>query len=292
VDIILGGNPPTKEESEEVKSLGGLHVIGTERHDARRIDNQLRGRSGRQGDPGTTQFFVSLEDDLMRIFGGDRIKGLMTALNIPDDEPIQAKMVSGAIESAQSKIEGFNFDARKHLLEYDDVMNKQREIVYKKRKEFLLADNLKDKIVEIAQKLQTEENNLVEKLEAKEKEIGTENMRQIEKFVCLKVLDILWQGHLSYMEHIKDSVRLRAYAGRDPLVEYKSEGKRAFLQLLDAMDADIIDNILKAGIAKPSNQKQQQPRQTIVENKQEPGRNDPCPCGSGLKYKKCHGKGK
>jgi len=293
VDIILGGNPPTKEESEEIKNLGGLHVIGTERHEARRIDNQLRGRSGRQGDPGTTQFFVSLEDDLMRIFGGEKIMGLMTALNIPDDEPIQAKMVSGAIESAQSKIEGFNFDARKHLLEYDDVMNKQREIVYKKRKEFLLADNLKDKILEIAQKLQTEENNLVEKLEVKEKELGAENMIQIEKFVCLKVLDILWQSHLSYMEHIKDSVRLRAYAGRDPLVEYKSEGRRAFLQLLDAMDADIIDNILKAGIAKPQNKSQsQQQRQTIVENKQEPGRNDPCPCGSGLKYKKCHGKGK
>jgi preprotein translocase subunit SecA len=132
----------------------------------------------------------------------------------------------------------------------------------------------------------------VEKLEAKEKEIGLENMRQIEKFVCLKVLDILWQGHLSYMEHIKDSVRLRVYAQRDPLVEYKSEGRRAFLQLLDTIDADIIDNILKAGIAKPSNQNQQQSRQTIIENKQEPGRNDPCPCGSGLKYKKCHGKGK
>jgi preprotein translocase subunit SecA len=206
--------PANKEESQEIKSLGGLHVIGTERHDARRIDNQLRGRSGRQGDPGTTQFFVSLEDDLMRIFGGDRIKGLMTALNIPDDEPIQAKMVSGAIESAQSKIEGFNFDARKHLLEYDDVMNKQREIVYKKRKEFLLADNLKDKIVEIAQRMQTEENNLVEKLDAKEKEIGPENMRQIEKFICLKVLDILWQGHLSYMEHIKTPVTAARYAGR------------------------------------------------------------------------------
>jgi len=288
VDIILGGNPPTIQESGEIKNLGGLHVIGTERHEARRIDNQLRGRSGRQGDPGSTQFFVSLEDDLMRIFGADRIKNLMTTLNIPEDEPIQAKMVSGAIESAQSKIEGFNFDARKHLLEYDDVMNKQREIVYKKRAEFLQAENLKDKIIEIAQKLQPQENNLVEKLEAKEKEVGSEQMRQIEKFVCLRVLDILWQSHLSYMEHIKDSVRLRAYAGRDPLVEYKSEARRAFLQLLDAMDADIIDNILKAGITKPQNQTQQ--RQTIIENKKEPGRNDPCWCGSGKKFKRCHGK--
>ena len=288
VDIILGGNPPEKEMSEEVKRLGGLCVVGTERHEARRIDNQLRGRSGRQGDPGSTQFFVSLEDDLMRIFGGDKIKGIMTALNIPDDEPIQSKMVSSALESAQTKIEGFNFDARKHLLDYDDVMNKQREIIYKKRKEFLQSENLKDVILEIAKKIQTPENNFIEKLQEKEKEVGLENMQKIEKFVCLRVLDVLWQGHLSYMEHIKDSVRLRAYAGRDPLVEYKNEGRKAFLQLLNALDADIIDNILKAGLASQNNR--QPERKSVVSGQKETGRNDLCPCGSGKKYKKCHGK--
>src|SRR3989339_965199 len=196
VDIILGGNPSIVEIAEEVKKLGGLHVIGTERHDARRIDNQLRGRSGRQGDPGSKQFFVSLEDDLMRIFGGDRIKNLMTALNVPEDEPIQANMISGAIESAQSKIEGFNFDARNHLLEYDDVMNKHREIIYKKRHEFLAANppagGLKDKILEIFKKAGFSEGDY----NKKEKEIGEEDMRQVEKFVSLKVLDNLWQAHL------------------------------------------------------------------------------------------------
>src|SRR3989339_820298 len=196
VDIILGGNPPSPEQGRRVKELGGLHVIGTERHDARRIDNQLRGRSGRQGDPGSTQFFVSLEDDLMRIFGGDRIKNLMTALNVPEDEPIQANMISGAIESAQSKIEGFNFDARNHLLEYDDVMNKHREIIYKKRHEFLAANppagGLKDKILEIFKKAGFSEGDY----NKKEKEIGEEDMRQVEKFVSLKVLDNLWQAHL------------------------------------------------------------------------------------------------
>jgi len=289
VDIVLGGNPFDVAESEEVKKLGGLHVMGTERHDARRIDNQLRGRSGRQGDPGTTQFFVSLEDDLMRIFGGDRIKGLMTALKVPEDEPIQAKMISGAIESAQEKIEGFNFDARKHLLEYDDVINKHREIIYKKRKEFLDdpegTPNLKEKVLQIFAKAGLSQ----EKYEEKEKEFGEEQMIRVEKFVCLKVLDNLWQEHLSYMDHIRDSVRLRAYGGRDPLVEYKNEGHRAFSQLLATIDANIAENILKAGISiKP----QMNPLQSkaVESGKKEIGRNDPCPCGSGKKYKKCHGK--
>jgi len=250
VDIILGGNPPLPDEANSVREVGGLHVIGTERHDARRIDNQLRGRSGRQGDPGTTQFFVSLEDDLMRIFGGDRIKSLMTALKIPEDEPIQAGMISGAIESAQEKIEGFNFDARHHLLEYDDVLNKHREIIYKKRKEFLLNSK-----------------------------------NETEKVISLRVLDMLWQEHLSYMDYVRDSVRLRAYAGRDPLVEYKNEGHKAFGQLLATIDVNIADNILKAGT-----QVQQKPIQqsrAIESGKQEIGRNSPCPCGSGKKWKKC-----
>jgi preprotein translocase subunit SecA len=257
VDIILGGNPSNSEEAQKVKNLGGLHVIGTERHEARRIDNQLRGRSGRQGDPGSTQFFVSLEDDLMRIFGGDKIKNLMTALKIPEDEPIQAGMISGAIESAQEKIEGFNFDARHNLLEYDDVINKHREIIYKKRKTFL--ENLKS---------------------------------EQEKFISLRVLDMLWQEHLSYMDHLRDSVRLRAYGGRDPLVEYKNEGRKAFGQLLLTLEASIKKNIKKASLQKFQipNSNNQTNLKSQDSNYKNIGRNDPCPCGSGKKYKKCHGK--
>jgi len=284
VDIILGGNPPVIEVTEEVKKLGGLHVMGTERHDARRIDNQLRGRSGRQGDPGSTQFFVSLEDDLMRIFGGDRIKSLMTALKIPEDEPIQAGMLSGAIESAQEKIEGFNFDSRHHLLEYDDVLNKHREIIYKKRKEFLESPDLKPKILEMLKKGGFTE----EDYNKKEKELGAENMKQMEKMVCLRVLDMIWQEHLSYMDHIRDSVRLRAYGGRDPLVEYKNEGHKAFGMLLATIDANIAENILKAGVQ--ATQKPAQQSHAVESGKQKIGRNDLCPCGSGKKYKHCHGK--
>jgi preprotein translocase subunit SecA len=283
VDIILGGNPSTKEESQEIKELGGLHVIGTERHDARRIDNQLRGRSGRQGDLGSTQFFVSLEDDLMRIFGGEKIKSLMNVLNVPEDEPVQAGMISGAIESAQTKIEGFNFDARHHLLEYDDVINKHREIIYKKRKEILI--NPKS---QLPNPNQTPNPNYQKEILKKEKELGEENFNQVCKFVSLKVLDTLWQEHLSYMDHVRDSVRLRAYAGRDPLVEYKNEGHRAFSQLSSTIDATIIDNILKAGITKTKNQNLSMQARPKAET--EVGRNDLCPCGSGKKYKKCHGK--
>jgi preprotein translocase subunit SecA len=284
VDIILGGNPATKEESEEIKKLGGLHVIGTERHEARRIDNQLRGRSGRQGDPGSTQFFVSLEDDLMRIFGGDKIKSLMNALKIPEDEPIQAGMISSAIESAQEKIEGFNFDARHHLLEYDDVLNKHREIIYKKRREILENNNLRERTLEVFKKAGVEEGYL-----KKEKEIGQENMRQVERFVSLRILDLLWQEHLSYMDHVRDSVRLRAYGGRDPLVEYKNEGHKAFSQLLTTIDANMIENILKAGVQQP---KPLQTFKPVESGVKEIGRNDPCWCGSGKKFKKCHGANK
>jgi len=285
VDIILGGNPSTKDEAEEIKKLGGIHVIGTERHEARRIDNQLRGRSGRQGDPGSTQFFVSLEDDLMRIFGGEKIKSLMTALKIPDDEAIQAGMISGAIESAQEKIEGFNFDARHTLLEYDDVLNKHREIIYKKRKEFLEIQDLKGKVLAMMEKAGLTE----EDYNRKEKELGEDNMKQLERIVCLRVLDMIWQDHLSYMDYIRESVRLRAYGGRDPLVEYKNEGHKAFGQLLAMVDANIVDNILKAGL--PTNQPKAMPQSKAIESGgKKIGRNDLCPCGSGKKYKKCHGK--
>ncbi len=290
VDIILGGNPLNPEEAEDVKKLGGLFVLGTERHEARRIDDQLRGRSGRQGDSGFSQFFVSLEDDLMRIFGGDRIKNLMTALNVPEDEPIQAGIISGAIESAQGKIEGFNFDARHHLLEYDDVMNKHREIIYKKRTEILNKfqnSDLKPQILEIIKKAGFSE----EDYNKKEKEIGEQNMRQVEKFISLKVLDTFWQSHLSDMEHLRDSVRLRAYGGQDPLIEYKNEGHRMFQQLLQEIDANVAENIFKAAPSfdgAPGRMTGR--RENIIASKEEPGRNDPCPCGSGKKFKKCHGK--
>ncbi len=284
VDIILGGNPASASEAEQVRAIGGLHVIGTERHDARRIDNQLRGRSGRQGDPGSTQFFVSLEDDLIRIFGGDRIKGIMTAFKMPEDEPMQAGMLSGAIESSQEKIEGFNFDARHTMLEYDDVLNKHREIIYKKRKEFLEIQDLKGKILGMLEKAGFTE----EDYNKKEKELGEDNMRQMERMVCLRVTDMLWQEHLSYMDHIRDSVRLRAFGGRDPLVEYKNEGHKAFSQLSAMLDANIVENILKAGL--PKNQNLQPVSRAVESGKKEIGRNDLCPCGSGKKYKKCHGK--
>ncbi len=289
VDIILGGNPPSTEESQKVKTAGGLRVIGTERHEARRIDNQLRGRSGRQGDPGASQFFVSLEDDLMRIFGGDKIKSLMEMMNMPEDQPLEAGIISKTIENAQSKVEGFNFDMRKHVLEYDDVMNKHREVFYKKRKEILEKSqsfSLRPQILEIIKKAGYAE----EDYEKKEKEVGSENMRQIEKFVCLQVLDALWQEHLDDMEHLRDSVRLRAYGQQDPLVEYKSEGHRMFKRLLEAIDSAIAESVFKAEIKATSKKFANYKVSEKPKNGNEVGRNDLCPCGSGKKYKKCHGK--
>jgi len=285
VDIILGGNPSDTAEAEKIKGLGGLHVIGTERHEARRIDNQLRGRTGRQGDPGSSQFFVSLEDDLMRIFASDKIKSLMTALKIPEDQPIEAKLVSGAIESAQARIEGMNFDLRKHILEYDDVMNKHREIFYRKRREILEKEKnstLKDHILEMVKKQGGKE----EDYDKKEKEIGPERMRQVEKVVALRILDMLWLEHLENMDYLRDSVRLRAYGQRDPLIEYKSEGHKMFQELLNKIEVGIANTILKVSVT-------EQPRQpqpvAVSGSGKKVGRNDPCPCGSGKKFKKCHG---
>jgi preprotein translocase subunit SecA len=281
VDIILGGNPALAQDALAVRDLGGLYVMGTERHDARRIDNQLRGRAGRQGDPGSSQFFVSLEDDLMRIFGGmDNIKSVMSAMNVADDEPIQSKMISGALESAQGKIEGFNFDARAHILEYDDVMNKHREIMYKKRREFLESADLKNTIIEILQKA----GHTQEDYDKKETELGAGQMQQVSRFVVLRVIDTLWQDHLTNMEHLRESVRLRGYGGKDPLVEYKNEGRKLFGRMLDEVDATIADNILKAGVYV-----HQQPAvvEALNHSDTEVGRNDFCPCGSGKKWKKC-----
>ncbi|HEY4495084.1 MAG TPA: preprotein translocase subunit SecA, partial [Candidatus Paceibacterota bacterium] len=343
VDIILGGNPQDPEQSRRVCELGGLHVIGTERHEARRIDNQLRGRSGRQGDPGSSQFFVSLEDNLLQVFGGARIKGLMETLNIPEDQPIEAGLISKALESAQTKIEGFNFDARKQVLEYDDVMNQHRILVYKKRRD-ILSGALRDEIIkliknqvgniinfhtaesdgrqwdreEIFENLKTifpigDENkeflminsdrqkivdyyqNLAEEIyNLKEKEIGAETMRQIEKMIMLNILDNLWTNHLEDMEYLRDSVRLRAYGQRDPLVEYKNESQRLFKDFMANFEAQVATVIFK--VASPQNIIGQNSKKTEnlkfkIENSKSNriGRNDPCHCGSGKKYKKCHG---
>ena len=294
VDILLGGYPPKQEDRDKVIALGGLHVIGTERHEARRIDNQLRGRSGRQGDPGSSQFFVSLEDDLMRIFGGERIKSLMGLLKIPEDQPIEANLVSKVIEEAQSKIEGMNFDLRKHVLEYDDVMNKHREVIYKKRKEFLDIENGSASWrMKIENWLRTPEEKKA--LDKKEKELG-DNFNQVARIVALRTLDMLWLEHLENMEYLRDSVRLRAYGQQDPLVEYKNEGRKIFQQLLKTFEGTVASMILRVSLA-PA---QTPPVAPLVRNyetrrrSEKPGRNDPCPCGKKdsatgkpIKYKKC-----
>lgn len=288
VDIYLGGKPSTPEENEEVRKLGGLFVLGTERHEARRIDNQLRGRAGRQGDPGATQFFVSLEDDVIRIFGGDRIKGLMERFNIPEDVPIENGLISSSIESAQGKIEGFNFDARKHVLEYDDVLNKQRETIYSKRSEMLQKEDLKEAILPLLERY----NYTIDDYDKKEKEVGSENMRKIERVASLRVIDTLWIEHLENMDSLKDSVRLRAYGQRDPLVEYKREGLIMFKGLLENYEKMLVESIMRASINVQSApaQMQEASQRSNVNVNDKVGRNDPCPCGSGKKYKKCCGK--
>jgi preprotein translocase subunit SecA len=282
VDIILGGNPQNPEEAKKVIELGGLHVIGTERHEARRIDNQLRGRAGRQGDPGSSQFFVSLEDDLMRIFGGDRIKSLMSVLKIPEDEAIEANLVSRVIEDAQSKIEGLNFDLRKHVLEYDDVLNKHREVIYKKRREMLEIKDWKSQIESFIKKPDEKKA-----LEGKEKELK-ENFNPIAKLITLRNLDMLWMDHLENMEYLRDSVRLRAYGQQDPLVEYKNEGHKMFRGLLSTIESSIINTILRVSLQSVGEKKIGLATEA-QRSGAKVGRNDPCPCGSGKKYKKCHG---
>ncbi|MGB9707039.1 MAG: preprotein translocase subunit SecA, partial [Microgenomates group bacterium] len=374
VDIVLGGAPPQrsseisndkfqmtneykkwKEEHEEVVKLGGLHVIGTERHESRRIDNQLRGRSGRQGDPGSSRFFVSLEDDLMRIFGGEQISRLMETLKIPEDQPIEHRMVSKAIEQAQIKVEGFNFDLRKRVVEYDDVMNKQREIIYGKRNQVLekaeRGEGLKKEILE---KMEQEVKRLVEILEPevivkefceilpldsasqgrlkaqvadlkspdkisellrklifdayemREKQVGGEVMREIEKFVYLQAIDRLWIDHLDAMDDLREGVGLRGYAQQDPLVEYKKEAFTSFERLLGAIDEEVIRRIFRVQVSQaprnlgevgqtniPSGTPFRPDVTSGLRRGKKIGRNDPCPCGATKpdgtpkKYKHC-----
>lgn len=244
VDIILGGNPPKAEDSKKIIESGGLYVLGTERHESRRIDNQLRGRAGRQGDPGVSQFYISMEDDLMRIFGGERMRNMMERLGVPDDQPIQHSMVSRSIESAQGRVEGHNFDIRKHLVEYDDVMNKQREVLYKKRREILLLDPNKDSFLheEIEGKLSEEEKKEFKPRVAK---VPLPVLFNTEKRVFLSIIDQLWVEHLNTMDQLRDAIGLRGYGQVDPLIAYKEESFSLFKRLLSSIDDEAIDILIK-----------------------------------------------
>ena len=344
VDIILGGSPEgrTNEEwladHDKVVELGGLHIMGTERHEARRIDNQLRGRSGRQGDPGSSRFYVSLEDDVVSRFGGDRVKGFMEWAGIGDEVPMEHSLVSKAIENAQVRVEGYHFEIRKHLVDYDDVVNKHREVVYGERKRILSGTDLKANIQGMIQdELQglvaahvNSEKPDVEGLledvgrilplspelngdslshkrpeeiesilvdyacslyEKKEQEIGPPNMRVLERLVMLRALDNLWMEHLTMMDHMRQGIGLQAVGHSDPLVAYKTEGHALFQSLLANIQHDVVNTIYHVDIVK----KEAAPQGTgnkreAVAVDRKVGRNDPCPCGSGKKYKRCCGR--
>ncbi len=307
IDIKLGGNPHTEEEYQEVKSLGGLFVIGTERHEARRIDNQLRGRAGRQGDPGGTQFYVSLEDDLMRIFGADKIKGMIGRFGIPEDMPIENRFIGRSLENAQEKIEGFHFDSRKHTLEYDDVMNHQRKIVYERRQKMLHAD--KAGIEKILVDISAGNEEVAKVVAHKRQELGEELFLETVRRIALYTTDTLWMEHLEAMDYLRSSVNLRAYGQREPIVEYKKEGLAMFKEMELAFKdqvASLIGNITKESSARTTTSDESEEKVLITNEKdsagtiklsdttKEPGRNDPCPCGSinpatgeVYKWKKC-----
>jgi len=340
VDIILGGNPEgrnSKEwerEHDKVVELRGLHIVGTEHHEARRIDNQLRGRAGRQGDPGSSRFYASLEDEIVRRFGGDRVKKFMHWAGIGEDTPIEHPMVTKAITNAQVQTEGYHFDIRKHLVEYDDVVNKHREIVYAERKKILSGADLKTNIISMIQdeiqnivashfsndlgeldlsglledastifplppQFRTDglselnDKQITEKLSdyaielynQREQEIGPDNMRMAERLVMLHVIDKLWMEHLTAMEHMRQGIGLRAAGQQDPLAVYKKEGHALFDSLLASIQHDVVRSIYHVSIRKESPRK----RAPVVAGKKV-GRNDPCPCGSGKKYKYCCGR--
>ncbi len=350
VDIILGGNPPLPEEAKKVVELGGLHVIGTERHEARRIDNQLRGRSGRQGDPGSSRFYLSLEDDLLKAMGSDRVKSLMDRLDLPDNEPLEHPLIARTIEMAQRQIESQNFSIRKHLLEYDDVLNKQREAVYALRSSFLTRDNLEEKVISLIRdwvevtveyyfkQIQSGEEAAKEALisevanvfaqefsclaeleevsleELKERvfeeakslflkrkeSIGEEIMNEMARFFYLQVIDYHWREFLVSMDYFREGIYLRSMAQRDPLVEYKTEGFQLFQEMLSNVREDFLRYLFHAEVQTRTEQVVQLAAssggrsltvgaRSQVKSKKV-GRNDPCPCGSGKKYKKCCGK--
>ena len=342
------------EEAEKVRAAGGLFIIGTERHESRRIDNQLRGRAGRQGDPGETRFYISLEDALMRLFGGERIQNMMEKFDLDEDTPIENKMLTKAIENAQTTVESRNFQSRKSVLEYDDVMNKQREIIYQQRREVLDGKDLKDTILSMtrnaiadhvamafgeAQALdaagcremlrgleglyfpkdtfQFTEDDAADKTqqdftdlfleaaektyEAKEAEIGTPLMRELERVIMLRVVDEYWMDHIDAMDDLKQGIRLRAYANTDPVIAYKQESLTMFEEMVSAIQTETVRRMFSVRLKKDEEVKRERVAKGMVENvggdgtapKKQPvkvnkiGRNDPCPCGSGLKWKKC-----
>ncbi|MBU5590337.1 preprotein translocase subunit SecA [Clostridium sp. MSJ-4] len=337
---------------EEVSKLGGLKIIGTERHESRRIDNQLRGRSGRQGDPGSTRFYLSLEDDLMRVFGTDKLQGLVDKIGLEEDDPIESKMVTKAIENAQKKVEGNNFDIRKTLLGYDDVMNKQREIIYSQRAQVLQGENLKDQVQDMIKDVifnavdshlsGVEDNfdkdlekliNFMEDLfvphgmlkfdevsklsndeikekylsiahdiyEAKEKDFGPESMREIERVILLRVVDTKWMDHIDNMDHLKQGIGLRAYKQQDPTQAYQFEGSTMFDEMIYNIKHDTVRYLLHVQVERAperekvvretsTNYEESSVRKEPVRKEQKIGRNDPCPCGSGKKYKNCCGR--
>lgn len=319
IDIILGGYPGGDEEKEAIRNIGGLYVLGTERHEARRIDNQLRGRAGRQGDPGETQFYVSLEDDLMRVFGSDRMKAMMGRFGIPEDQPIENRLINRALESAQKKIEGFHFDARKYTLEYDNVLSHQRGIVYARRRTMLLSH--KEDMEKYLTDFIGSDQSVKALVEEKIKAVGNDAFLETFRRIVLYVTDLLWTEHLETMEYLRSSVNLRAYGGREPLVEYQREGLRLFRDMEASFRAQAIDLIgtismqatqtLHATVEPTSNlssfvaaheetlgsglgtgtppQKIEAPK-AATPAMPKVGRNDPCSCGSGKKYKQCHGK--
>lgn len=251
VDIKLGGTHATKEEADAVIELGGLFVLGTERHEARRIDNQLRGRSGRQGDKGETQFFVSMEDALMRVFGGDRIKSLMGTFGIPDDQAIENKMISRQLEGAQSRIEGFHFDSRKQVLAYDNVLNQQRQIVYERRNRLL--NGAKEEVDAVIAEVVALVPETKESIELKKQEYGEVEWNELVRRLCLQMIDILWVEHLEVMQAARSSVNLRAYGQRDPLIEYRKEGIRLFKEMQEIVlhrIAEVIPQLQKEALQK------------------------------------------
>ena len=348
----------TKAEAEDVKAAGGLYIIGTERHESRRIDNQLRGRSGRQGDPGMSRFYISLEDDLMRLFGGDRITALMERLNVDEDTPIENKMLTNTIENAQKKIEGRNFGIRKSVLQFDDVMNRQREIIYGQRDQVLNGEDIKAQILSmIDQAIEAQvkkflpedaeretwnlsglrdrymgwllsENDLVytdeEKVrlepadvqkditdkahkvyEAREQQFTPQIMRELERVILLKNVDMEWMDHIDAMEELQKGIRLRAYGQKDPVVEYRMEGFDMFDEMIATIRENTARMMLTVQLRKAEEPKREQvakptaesggdgsddSKHTPIRKKKKPGRNDPCPCGSGKKYKNCCGR--
>ena len=345
-----------KAAAEEVREAGGLYIIGTERHESRRIDNQLRGRSGRQGDPGMSRFYLSLEDDLMRLFSGERINAIMDKLNVDEDTPIESKMLSNTIEGSQRKVEGRNFGIRKNVLQYDDVMNRQREIIYAQRDQVLNGENMREQILKMIddaiehnvgrylpdnkvhdswdlpalrehymgwmitpdefqytnEELENlEPGYLTEKLqerahmiyEAREKVFGERIMRELEHVILLKNVDILWMDHIDAMEELKRGIGLRAYAQHDPVVEYRLEGFEMFDEMIAAIRENTARMMLTVQIRRQEEPKREEvakptatsadgtdTKRPVRNSGKKPGRNDPCPCGSGLKYKKCCGK--